>query len=354
MQLDAMLSGVNLRQAQAAAAGMEAAGFDGLWFTEGGRTAYLGCTAAALATSRITIGTAVAVAFPRSPMITAQIAWELADVSGGRFVLGLGTQVKAHIERRYSSAYEHPGPRLRDYALAVRDIWAAFQGDAPLNHHGDFYDFDLLGDTWTGGPIDHPSIPVYLAAVRPWMLHMCGEIADGVHVHPFHSRRYLDEMVVPHVADGAEAAGRSIDDISLCVPVQTIVADTDAERAQLREQARFRTAFYGSTRSYAPVFEVHGHHGLADRLHALQRAGDVKGMASCITDDMLEHYAIECTWDELADRLIDRYDGVAARLVMYYAGTGWRADPGVLDRWAEVVRAFRGRLGRSDVSAVTL
>lgn len=354
MQLDAMMSGYGLRQVQTAAAAMEAAGFDGIWFTEGGRTAYLSCTAAALATSRLTIGTAVAVAFPRSPMVTAQVAWELADATEGRFVLGLGTQVRAHIERRYSSAYDHPGPRLREYTLALRAIWAAFQGDAPLDHRGEFYNFTMLGETWTGGRISHPDIPIYLAAVQPWMLRMCGEVADGLHVHPFHSRLYLDDIVVPQLAAGAEGAGRSPADVALCVPVQTIVADTPEERARLRETARFRTAFYGSTRSYSSVFDVHGHHGLADRLHALQRAGDHRGMASCITDDMLDHYAIECSWDELADRLVERYQGVAARLVMYYAGTGWREDPSVLERWAEVIGAFRAKVGRSDVSGVTL
>jgi probable F420-dependent oxidoreductase len=344
MKIDAMVSGANLHDVQRLAALFESAGFDGIWFTEGGRTAYLSCTAAALATSTVTIGTGVAVAFPRSPMVTAQVAWELADATGGRFVLGLGTQVRAHIERRYSSVYEHPGPRLRDYIRSVRAIWSAFQGEAPLDYHGDFYNFTMLGSTWTGGPIRDPAIPIYAAAVRPWMLRMCGEVADGVHVHPFHSRRYLDEVVRPSVDEGARHAGRAATAVTLAVPVMSIVGDDRAEIERWRDRARTQLAFYGSTRTYRGVFEVHGWSGIAERLHELQRQGDVRAMSSLITDEMLGVYAVEAGWDELADAVIDRYHGAADRLVMYFAGTSVRADPTVIERWSAVVSRFHDRL----------
>jgi probable F420-dependent oxidoreductase len=346
MKIDAMVSGANLREVQRLAPLFERAGFDGIWFTEGGRTAYLSCAAAALATTDITIGTGIAVAFPRSPMVTAQVAWELADVTGGRFVLGLGTQVRAHIERRYSSAYDKPGPRLRDYIRSVRAIWRAFQGDEKLDYHGDYYTFTMLGDTWTGGPIEHPDIPIYAAAVRPWMLRMCGEVADGVHVHPFHSRRYLDEVVRPSVDEGARRAERPSTAITLAVPVMSIVGDDRDEVDRWRERARMQIAFYGSTRTYRGVFEVHGWHGTADRLYESQRAGDVAGMRAAVTDDMLAVYAVESSWDELADRVIDRYHGAADRVVMYFAGTSVRADPAVIDRWASVTDVFHSRVRR--------
>lgn len=340
MQIDAMNAGGRLEDAQRYARDVEDAGLDGLWVTEGGRTPFLQCAAAAMATNRITIGTAVAVAFPRSPFVTASTAWELADASGGRFVLGLGTQVKAHVERRYGVEYAPPGPRLRDYVHAVRACWHSFQTGEPLRYEGDFYRLTIgsLG-AWTGGPIEHPDVPVYLAGVRPWMLRMIGEVADGIHVHPFHSRRYLDEVVRPNVAAGRERAGRAADAVRFVVPVMTIVADDDAERDRLREFARFQIAFYGSTRTYAEVFGVHGWHGLSERLHELQRAGDTKGMAASITDEMLDTYAIECSWDELADRLVDRYAGVADRLVMYSLGNMYRRDPSVMARWADVAKA---------------
>jgi probable F420-dependent oxidoreductase len=346
MRIDAMNAGGNLHDAQRFARDVEAAGLDGLWVTEGGRTPYLQLAADALATNRITLGTAVAVAFPRSPFVTASTAWELADATHGRFILGLGTQVKAHIERRYSSPYTSPGPRLRDYVLAVRACWRAFDSGEPLVHDGEFYPMSIgkLG-AWTGGPNAHPDIPIYLAGVRPWMLRMIGEVADGIHVHPFHSRRYLDDVIRPNIDLGIETAGREADAVSYVVPVMTVVGDTEAERSRLRDFARFQIAFYGSTRTYSQVFEVHGYDGLSDHLHQLQRAGDMKGMAAAISDEMLETYAIESSWDELPDRLIDRYRGVADRLVMYALGNSWRHDEAVMARWADVAKTFHTKAG---------
>jgi probable F420-dependent oxidoreductase len=342
VQLDAMAMGLPLRDAHRYAAEVEAAGFDGLWFTEGGRTAYLGAGAAALATERLTIGTGIAVAFPRSPMVTAAAAWELAEATGGRFVLGLGTQVRAHIERRYDADFSHPGPRLREYVLAVRAVFRAFQGEERLDFHGDHYDLDLLPSTWSPGPIDHPDVPVFIAAVRPWMLRAGGEIADGLHVHPLHSRRYLDEVIRPEVAVGTTAGGRSPTDVTLACPVLTIVGDTDEEQERWREAARFQLAFYGSTRTYRGVFEQHGWHGTSERLHELQRAGDLTGMAAVITDDMLDAYAVTATWDGLAEALVARYRGVdqPVRIICYFVGTGWQDDPATLERWRAVAGAF--------------
>jgi probable F420-dependent oxidoreductase len=344
MQIDAMNAGGRLEDAQRFACDVEAAGLDGLWVTEGGRTPYLQCAADGLVTNRITIGTAVAVAFPRSPFVTASTAWELADATDGRFVLGLGTQVKAHVERRYSAPFSPPGPRLRDYVLAVRACWRAFQTGEPLQHDGEFYPLTIgrLG-AWTGGPNEHPDIPIYLAGVRPWMLRMIGEVADGIHVHPFHSRRYLDEVIRPNIGEGLARAGRPDDAVRYVVPVMTIVSDDDDERQRLRDFARFQIAFYGSTRTYSEVFDLHGWEGMSARLHELQRAGDMAGMAAAVTDEMLETYAIECDWDELADRLLDRYVGAADRVVMYSLGNMWRQDPVVMSRWAEVAAAVHER-----------
>ncbi len=338
-----MASAMPLRTVQGLAHQVEAAGFGGLWFTESGRTAYLSCTAAALATERIGIGTAVAVAFPRSPMVTAKVAWELAETSGGRFVLGLGTQVKAHIERRYSAEYAPPGPRMKDYVLAVKSAFAAFRGDAELDHHGPYYDLDLLPAQWSPGPIGVPDPPVYVSAVLPWMCAMAGEVCDGIHVHPFHSPAYLRESMLPQVTRGAARAGRSLDDLTFVIPVMTAVGDNDAEIAANREQARGMIAFYGSTRTYAPVFEQHGFDGLADQLHARQRAGDMAGMVSLITDDVLDHYIVSASWSELGHVLVERYGGLVPRLriMSYTAMPQWRCDRTVLDRWAEVTATMR-------------
>jgi probable F420-dependent oxidoreductase len=340
LKIDAIAMGRPLREVSGLAREVDGCGFDGLWFTESGRVAYTGCTAAALAVPDLDIGTAVALAFPRSPMVTAQIAWELADATDGKFVLGLGTQVKAHNERRYSVTFDHPGSRLREYVLALRAIFAAFQGTAPLDFHGDFWSFDLLPAMWSPGPIEHPDVPIYVAAVRPWSARMAGEVADGIHVHPFHSMRYLTEVVAPAMEEGAKRAGRDPGDVALVCPVMAIIGDTEEQRAKARDDTRLRIAFYGSTRTYSGVFDLHGWEGTSDRLHELQRAGDLKGMAATITDEMLDVYSLESTWDGLADALHAKYDGVADRVVMYDATGSWQFDEGALDRWRGVTTAF--------------
>jgi probable F420-dependent oxidoreductase len=229
--------------------------------------------------------------------------------------------------------------------LAVRAIFRAFQGTEELDFHGDHYDLDLLPSMWSPGPIEHPDVPVFIAGVRPWMLRACGAVADGLHVHPLHSRRYLDEVIRPEVAGGAEDADRSPADITLACPVLTIVGDTDEEQEVWRQAARFQLAFYGSTRTYRGVFEQHGWDGTSERLHELQKAGDLEAMAATITDEMLDAYAVTSTWDGLADALTARYEGVdqPVRVICYFVGTGWREDPSTLDRWRPVTAAFRAR-----------
>ena len=343
MKIDAMSGGLPIRRIHELAREVEAAGFSGLWITEGGRSAFNLCTAAALATDQLALGTAIAVAFPRSPMITAQIAWELQEATDGRFVLGLGTQVKAHIERRYASAFEHPGPRIREYVLAVKAIFRAFRGTEKLDFSGEFYNFSLLPTMWSPGAITPPDPPVYVAAVNPWMCTMIGEVADGVHVHPLHSVRYIEEIVRPAIAAGTAKSNRDPSELAFVCPVLTIVGDTDAERAQWRERARMQLAFYGSTRTYAKVFELHGWPGTSERLHELQARGDMAAMAATVTDEMLAVLALESEWDGLADAIVDRYDGVADRIVCYFATASWERHPEVRDRWAEVTRAVTTR-----------
>ncbi len=338
MQLDIMASPGPLRRIGETAAAVERAGFGGLWFTEMARTAYLSCGAAALATERITIGTGIAVAFPRSPMVTAQVAWELQEATGGRFVVGLGTQVKAHIERRYSAAYAPPGPRMREYVLALKAIFAAFRGEERLRFEGDHYRFSLLSPQWSPGPIDVEDPPVYISAVLPYMSRLAGELCDGVHLHPFHSPEYLRKVQIPNIEEGAARAGRDLGDLTLVCPIMTAVGDTDAEIEATREHARTMIAFYGSTRTYSPVFELHGFEGLSEELHAAQRAGDLARMTSLVSDDVLGHYIVEARWDQLGRALADRYRDLApdVRVLSYTAMEQVRRDPAALERWAGV------------------
>jgi probable F420-dependent oxidoreductase len=339
MQLDIMGHAGPLKGVGEFAAAVERAGFANLWFTESGRTAYLSSAAAALATDRLGIGTAVAVAFPRSPMVTAQIAWELAEATEGRFTLGLGTQVKAHVERRYSADFKPPGPRMKEYVQAVKTIFAAFQGDAKLQFEGDYFNFSLLPPQWTPGPIACPAPPVYVSAVLPWMCAMAGEVCDGVHVHPFHSVEYLEQRVVANAAKGAARTGRDLAEVTFEVPVLSAVGDTDEELQVGRDHSRTMIAFYGSTPAYAPIFELHGYDDIGPRLSQLQREGDIPAMVGMITDDVLDHFSVTSSWADLATVLHNRYAGIAPnlRLMSYSANTMLKRDPDVLDRWSQVV-----------------
>jgi probable F420-dependent oxidoreductase len=318
------------------------AGFDGMVLTEGGRTAFTAAAAAALAAPDIELSTGVAVAFPRSPMISAQLAWELQEATGGRFRLGLGTQVRTHIVRRYGAEFDRPGPRLRDYVRAVRACFAGFRG-APLDHHGDFYELTFLNRQWSPGPIDAPDPKVDVAAVNPWMLRMAGEVADGVHIHPLGEPGYLERHVLPNVAAGAAKAGRAVDDIDMIVPVTTIVGDTDEEIARGRDAARLSLSFYGSTPNYAFIWDEAGFEGTTGRIRAHQKSGDFAAMAGEITDDHLAVFCTESRWDGLADALLGKYLGVADRLVFYNPA---HDTPERFDRYGVVARAISERTSR--------
>ena len=318
---------------------VEGAGFSGMLFTETSQTPWMSIAAAATAAPTLEFSTGIAVAFPRSPMIAAGLAWELAENTGGRYRLGLGSQVKAHIERRYGAAFDPPGPRLRDYVQAVQACLRAFRGEGPLAHEGPYYRLSLLPAMWAPRQHAHGDIKIDISAVGPWMCRMAGELADGIHVHPFHSLPYLHDRLLPAVADGAARAGRSADDVDLTIPVFAIPGDSPEEREALIARTRFQIAFYGSTKNYGFQFDDLGFEGTSARLNERLKAGDLAGMAALITDEMLEHYAVVAPWDELADALIARYKGVAARLVMYLAQDSITADPSALGRWGEIARA---------------
>ncbi len=335
-----MAAGRKLTDVQRFAGAVEAAGLDGMVFVESGRTAYLSVAAAALAAPSLEYSTGIAVAFPRSPMVSAKVAWELQDLTAGKFRLGLGTQVRAHIERRYGVEFDPPGPRIREYIQAVKSIFPAFRGDEKLAFDGEYHELSLLPAMWSPGAIDFADPPVDVAAVGPWMVRMAGAVADGVHVHPFHSRQYLDERLLPGLRDGADGAGRSVDDLTLSIPVFAVVGDTEQDRTRWRDRARFQIGFYGSTKNYSFIFDMLGFEGTSAGLNEKLKAGDLMGMASLITDEMLEHFTVESTWDGLADALGEKYDGVADRLILYFAEEFFTQDPTSLDKFGRTAAAL--------------
>jgi len=336
--VDAMTTPQPLHTIGALARRTEVAGFAGLLFTETGRTAYLNAAVASQAAPGLELSTGVAVAFPRSPFVTAASAWELQEATNGKFRLGLGTQVRTHVVRRYGADFERPGPRLRDYVRAVKACFRAFR-TGRLDHHGDFYDMDFITPQWSAGPIDAPDPKVDIAAVNPWMLRMAGEVADGVHVHPLGEPGYITRHVVPNIAEGAEKSDRSTADIAVIVPVMTIVGDSDEERARERELVRASMSFYGSTPNYAFIWDEAGFEGTTARIREKQKAGDFKGMAAQISDEHIATFATESTWDGLADALVSKYGDLATRVVLYNV----LADPERIERYGEVSRQISSR-----------
>ncbi len=338
MRLDTGFLSFDLRAVPDYARRAEELGFGALWAAETKHDAFLPLAVAATSTSRIALGTAIAIAFARSPMVLAQIAWDLQKASGGRFTLGLGTQVKAHNERRFSVKWEPPGPRLREMVEALRAIWHTWQTKAPLNYHGRWYRFDLMTPFFDPGPIEHPHIPIYLAGVNPYMARLAGEVAEGLHIHSFHSAKYLREILHPAVAEGLHRAGRSRLDFTFRASTMVIVGDTREEIEQQKQAVKQQIAFYASTRTYAAVLAAHGLDDLSPRLHAKSLEGDWKGMADLISDTMLEDFAVIGSWAEIGARIRERFAGLYDRTQLYPSFAPSLDDP----RMQRLAREFNG------------
>jgi probable F420-dependent oxidoreductase len=319
MKLDMTIAIDDLRDVPALAREAEALGVDGLWTAETRHDPFLPLALAAEHTQRVSLGTAIAVAFPRSPTVVAHTAWDLQAASGGRVLLGLGTQVKGHMERRFSVKWTAPGPRLREYILALRAVWEAWQTRGPVAFRGEQYAITLTTPFFAPGPIEHPRIPIYIAAVNAYNLRLAGELCEGVHLHPFHSVRYLREFAVPHIEAGLAHAGRPRRAIELACSVFMITGETPEDTARAREHARAQIAFYASTRTYEPVLAAHGWQDLTPRLHRKSVDGDWAGMAALISDEMLDVFAVEAPLDGLRAALDERYGGVLDRIAPYVA-----------------------------------
>ena len=319
MKLDASLGveGKNLRSAGDAARAADALGFAGLWTSETKHDPFLPLAIAANETERIELGTSIALAFSRSPMEVAQTAWDLQDLSEGRFILGLGTQVKAHIKRRFSMPWDRPVSRLREYILALQAIWHSFQLEGPLNFEGEFYRHTLMTPFFNPGPIEHPEIPVYIAGVNTRLATLAGELCDGFHVHPFHSPEYVRRTVKPAIASGAEKAGRDPEEIELATSVFVVTGKKRAEIEDQREKARAQISFYASTPTYRTVLEAHGWEGVGERLGKLARDKQWNEMPRLISDEMLYAFAIEAPPDEVGSALKERYEGLIDRIALY-------------------------------------
>jgi probable F420-dependent oxidoreductase len=258
------------------------------------------------------------------------LAWRLQEASQGRLVVGLGTQVKGHIERRFGMKWDSPGPRFREYVRALKELWSAFRSGGQPSFRGRYYTHTLLTPFFRPGPIEFADPLIWLAAVNDYNAETVGLAADGIMVHPLHSRRYFNEVLRPAIERGLARSGRGVEDITVMVPVFVIPGKSQEERASADGFVRSQIAFYGSTRSYRRIFEVHGWDDTPAKLHELMARGDVAAMPGQITDEMVDEFAVVCEPDDLVDRIRERYSGFADRIYLYnvfasiYAGNDGR------------------------------
>jgi len=332
MRIDASLPPVRLNDIPALARAAEEFGFDAVWTSETMHDPFLPEVLIAEHTRRLHFGTAVAIAFARSPATLAYTAWDLAQASGGRFILGLGTQVKAHVERRFGMPWpDSPVGKLREQIEAVRAFWQTWQSGERLNFRGEHYKLTLMSPFFNPGPIDHPRIPIYIAGVNTGLARLAGECANGFHVHPLHSRRYLQEVILPAIEQGAAQVGRSRLEVAVCVTAFAICNAVD------ELFARSQIAFYASTPSYRPVMALHGWETVAEQLSGHAARGEWGEMPALVSDEMLSAFAVVAAEGDLPAALAERYGGLADRLALYIP-----FRPGERDElWKGLIHSFR-------------
>jgi probable F420-dependent oxidoreductase len=331
MKIDAQIAPSALTSIPEVAKGAEQAGFDALWSSETQHDPFLPLALVSEHTERMRFGTSVAIGFARSPATLAYTAWDLADASKGRFILGLGTQVRPHIERRFGMPWpESPVGKLRELIEAVRAFWQTWQTGERLNYRGEHYKLTLMTPFFNPGPIDHPDIPIYIAGVNTGLSALAGEVADGFHAHVYHSPLYLKEVVRPAIEAGAQKANRSADEIQLSTSVFAVTGPEESEFV------RSQIAFYASTPTYRSVMELHGW----DQLQGLARKGAWQDLAKLIDDEMLDAFAVVCEPNELPGMLVKRYAGLVDRLALYLPYIPGQRD----EAWSELLSGIHAQL----------
>ncbi len=327
MKFDVTLLTHDLHQMVHYAKTAESLGFDGLWTAETNHDPFFPLLLAAEHTQRLTLGTGIAVAFPRSPAILAQIAWDLARYSQGRFILGLGTQVRAHNVLRLGARWEKPVKQLRETIQAMRAFWDCWQHGTPLYFEGEFFNLKLMTPFFSPGPHNWPHIPIYIAAVNEQMLRLAGELCEGVHIHALHSVKYLQEYAMPHIQAGLAKSGRETGSVKLNTAVFAIPSEIEPFATA---HAKQQISFYLSTPAYKIIAQLHGWEGIAIQLSKLARNGEWDAMPKLINDDILDNLAVTGTWAELPNKIHQRYGRLLHRVSYYLPfipgenDTGWQ------------------------------
>ena len=330
MKIDGGMRG-GLDQATAAAAALERRGYDGVLSAETSHDPFLPLLLAAQGTERLDLATSIAVAFARNPMTLAQTGWDLQAASHGRFILGLGSQIKPHIERRFSMPWSHPAPRMREMILAIRAIWACWNEGTKLDFRGDFYTHTLMTPFFNPGPNPHGDARIFLAGVGELMTEVAGEVADGFICHGFTTRRFLDEVTLPALEKGRTKAGKTMECFELSGPMFVVTGRDEAEMAEAAKGVRGQIAFYGSTPAYRKVLDLHGWGDLQTELNRMSKDGRWAEMGGLIDDEILAEFAVVAPLDAVAAGLRDRWGDVLGRLSFYtpYDSTD--------DQWDQVI-----------------
>lgn len=334
MKIDAEVAVESPMEAAELARKAEEFGFDCFWVNETKHDPFLQLAIASRTTKKINLGTSIALAFTRSPTTLAYTAWDLQSLSDGRLILGLGSQVKGHVERRFGMRWEPPAPKMKEVVQAMKAAWRSWQTGEKFSFDGRFFRLDLMTPFFSPPPIARPGIPVYIAGVNAGMGRVAGAVADGLHVHPFHTIRYLKEVLRPALATGAAKSGRPEGAVTVAASVFAAVGDSRDEASRVKEALRGQLAFYASTRSYRRVLELHGWDGLCDRLHARAARGEWAQMASEVEDGVLDEFVVEGTWEEVGAILQKRYKGLADRVRLYLPFDG-------APMWRKLVSSFR-------------
>jgi probable F420-dependent oxidoreductase len=316
MKVDGTI-GADLQRAAKQAKQAEADGYDAVWTGETSHDPFFPLVLAAEHTERVGLGTGIAVAFARSPMTVAGQGWDLNQFSAGRFLLGLGSQIKPHIEKRFSMPWSHPAPRMREFISAMRAIWDSWQAGTKLNFRGDFYSHTLMTPFFNPGPNEYGAPKVFLAAVGEGMTKVAGEVADGMLVHAFTTAQYLRDVTLPNVEAGLRASGRDRMDFELSYPAFVVTGQTDAQIAQAAEATRKQIAFYASTPAYRPVLDLHGWGELQTELNTLSKRGEWDEMGRRIDDVVLDAFAVSGSPEEVPALLAKRYSGLIDRISLY-------------------------------------
>jgi len=316
MKIETSIMASNIAAYAQQARSLEALGYDAVVAPEAGHDPFLPLMTVAEHTQTIKFGTAVAIAFPRSPMVVAEIGYDLQRQSHGRFHLGLGAQVKGHNERRFSVPWSPPAPRMREYVESLRAIWRCWEKSEPLHYEGKHYRFTLMTPEFSPPPTGLPRIPISIAAVGPAMLKVAGRVCDGVRLHGFATRKYVEEICLPKIDEGLAISGHNRRNFEIWGGGFVVTGANDEELQRQMEGIRYRVAFYGSTRSYHHVFRVHGWEDLGMKLHEMSKRGEWKKMPAEVPDDVLRSFAAVATYDELADTLESRFGGITDTLML--------------------------------------